>query len=122
VRRYLGQWQKSVNLLDVAMRLTGVNKPWYPTVKACSLFIGGRIEQAMSVAEMVLEHQPNNLEALLVLAAAQVELGMDRRAKATINTIHSQFPAVDVAEWFDKSPYQSQELVERWKNDLALAE
>ena len=70
----MGQWEKAIGLLDVAMRLTGVNKPWYPTVKACSLFIGGRTEQAMSVAEMVLEYQPHNLEALLVLAAAQVEI------------------------------------------------
>ena len=23
-----------------------VNKPWYPTVKACSLLMGGRLEQA----------------------------------------------------------------------------
>ena len=58
VRRYLGQWEKAVDLTDMAMRLTGVNKPWYPTVKACSLFMGGRVEQAAAVAEMVLEHQP----------------------------------------------------------------
>ena len=41
---------QAVDLLDVAMRLTGVNKPWYPTVKACSLFVGGRVEEAASVA------------------------------------------------------------------------
>ncbi len=83
IRRYLGEWEKAIDLTDRAMRLTGVNKPWYPTVKACSLFMGGRIEQAAAMAEMVLEHQPHNLEALLVLTAAQVELGLDRRARAT---------------------------------------
>ena len=36
VRRYLGEWEKAAGLMDVAMRLTGLNKPWYPTVKACS--------------------------------------------------------------------------------------
>jgi len=121
VRRYMGQWEKAIDLLDVAMRLTGVNKPWYPTVKACSLFMGGRIEQAASIAEMVLEHQPHNLEALLVLTAAQVELGMDRRAKATAEIIRGRFPAVDVQAWLDKSPYRTKELVERWKKDLASA-
>ena len=78
VRRYLGDWEKSVDLLDKAMRLSPVNKPWYPTVQSCSLYMGGRFEQASSTAEAVIEHQPNNLEALLVLAASQVELGMDR--------------------------------------------
>ena len=121
VRRYMGQWEKAIDLLEIAMRLTGINKPWYPTVKACSLFIGGRIEQAASVAEMVLDYQPHNLEALLVLAAAQIELGMDRRAKATTEIIRGRFPSVNVEAWFDKSPYQIKELVERWKKDLASA-
>ncbi len=121
VRRYMGQWEKAIDLLDIAMRLTGINKPWYPTVKACSLFIGGRIEQAASVAEMVIDYQPHNLEALLVLAAAQIELGMDRRAKATTEIIRGRFPSVNVEAWLDKSPYQIKELVERWKKDLASA-
>jgi class 3 adenylate cyclase/tetratricopeptide (TPR) repeat protein len=119
VRRYLGQWEEAVDLLDVAMRLTGINKPWYPTVKACSLFIGNRLEQALSVAETVLEHQPNNLEALLVLAGTQVELGMDRRARATAQLIRDRFPAVDVAAWLERNPYQDTEIIDRWKTDLS---
>lgn len=103
------------------MRLTGVNKPWYPTVKACSLLMGGRVEQAASVAEMVLEHQPHNLEALLVLTAAQVELGLDRRARATAELIRERYPSVDIAEWLDRNPYQGKEMVDRWKEDLVSA-
>jgi class 3 adenylate cyclase/tetratricopeptide (TPR) repeat protein len=121
VRRYLGQWEKAVDRLDIAMRLTGINKPWYPTVKACSLYTGGRVEDAASIAETVLDHQPNNLEALLVLAAAQAQLGMDRRAHATADLIKERFPTVDPGAWLDKSPYQSQEIIERWKDDLVAA-
>jgi adenylate cyclase len=119
IRRYLGEWQKAVELLDVAMRLTGINKPWYPTVKACSLFVGGRLEEAGSIAEGVLEYQPHNLEALLVLAAAQAELGMERRARATAELIEERFPAVDAASWLESSPYQRREIIDRWKGDLA---
>jgi adenylate cyclase len=119
VRRYLGQWERAVDLADVAMRLTGVNKPWYPTVKACSLFMGGRLEQAASLAEMVLDFQPNNLEALLVLAAAQVELGLHRRARATADLIRERFPAVDVESWIERNPYTNPERVDRWKSDLS---
>lgn len=121
VRRYLGQWEQAVDLTDTAMRLTGVNKPWYPTVQACSLLLGGEAEQAASMAEMVLEHQPQNLEALLVLAAAQVELGLDRRARATAGLIRERYPAVDVAAWLDANPYQPRALVDRWRDDLAAA-
>ena len=121
VRRYLGQWESAVDLTDVAMRLTGVNKPWYPTVKACSLFLGGRVEQAAAVAEMVLEYQPNNLEALLVLAAAQVELGLGRRARATVELVRDRFPTVDVSAWLAANPYRSPEMVSRWRDDLVAA-
>jgi len=121
VRRYMGDWEEAVELLDVAMRLTAINKPWYPTVKAVSLFMGGRLEESASIAEVVLEHQPNNLEALMVLAAAQQELGLDRRAEATAQTIRERFPSVDTEAWLDRHPYQRRELVERWKGDLASA-
>lgn len=121
IRRYLGQWEQAVELLDVAMRLTGVNKPWYPTVKASSLFAGGRLDEAASLAEGVLDYQPNNLEALLVLAAAQVELGLERRARATAELIKQRFPSVDVHDWLDKTPYQRREMVDRWKGDLTSA-
>ena len=118
LRRYLGQWERSVELMDTAMRLTGINKPWYPTVKACSLFLGDQNEEAAMIAEGVLEYQPNNLEALLVLTAAQVELGMDRKSKATADLIRQRYPSVNVEEWLDKNPYQRKEIVERWKADL----
>lgn len=119
LKRYLGEWEEAVEKLDLAMELTGVNKPWYPTVKACSLFMGHRNEQAVSVAESVLEYQPNNLEALLILAAAQIELGLDRRSQATAAAIRERFPAVDISSWIDKNPYQDKEAVARWKADLA---
>ncbi len=121
VRRYLGDWEKSVDLLDKAMRLSPVNKPWYPTVQACSLYLGGRFEQAASTAEAVIDYQPNNLEALLVLSASQIELGMDRRARATAELIKERYPAVNVEDWLARNPYQDAGMVERWKKDLAAA-
>jgi TolB-like protein len=119
IKRYLGEWEEAVDLLDVAMGLTGINKPWYPTVKACSLLIGNRYEQAASVAEEVLEYQPNNVEALLVLAASQRELGLERRAEATAARLREAFPSLDVGKWMDRNPYRDPALTERWRADLA---
>ena len=121
VRRYLGQWERAVELLDKAMRLTGINKPWYPTVKSSSLFVGNRLEEAAALAQSVIDYQPNNLEALMVLAASQVELGLERRARATAELIKQRFPAVDVERWLDQTPYQRREIVDRWKRDLTSA-
>jgi adenylate cyclase len=119
LNRYMGKWQEAVEELDKAMRLTAVNKPWYPTVKSCSLLIGGRPEQAAAIAESVLEFQPNNVEALLVLAAAQLELGLHRRAEATAHVIHERFPALNVSKWLDDQPYWNESLVQNWRADLA---
>lgn len=119
LKRYLGEWEEAVDLMDVAMRLTGVNNPWYPTVKACSLFIGNRFEQAAAVAESVLEYQPSNAEALLVLAASQAEMGLDRRAHATADRFRAAFPSFNVSAWLDRSPYQDPAMVARWRADLA---
>ncbi len=121
IRRYIGQWETSVDLLDRAMRLTATNKPWYPTVKACSLYMGNRNEAAAAIAESVLEYQPRNLEALLVLTAAQQEQGLERRARATARTIRERFPAVQVAEWLDQRPFQDKQFVTRWKRALEKA-
>ena len=118
LKRYLGEWEEAVDLLDTAMRLTGINKPWYPTVKACSLFVGNRVDQASAVAESVLEYQPNNLEALLVLAAAQVELGLQRRASATADRIRASHPNLNIAEWLKRNPYQDAETVNRLTEDF----
>ena len=110
--------QEAVDLLDVAMRLTGINKPWYPTVKACSLFIGEQVEDAMTVAEVVLDYQPNNLEAHVVLVAAQAELGMNRRATSTVKAINDKFPSVDAVDWLDQNPYMDLDRVKYWKDAL----
>jgi hypothetical protein len=118
VRRYVGEYGRAVSLIDKAMRLSGSTKPWYPTVKACSLFLGGQSDQASAIAEAVLEGQPDNLEALLVLGGAQVEQGLNRRALATAQLVKERFPGTDVEAWIDASPYQNREAVDRWKRNL----
>lgn len=118
VRRYLGQWEQAVELVDQAMELTPVNKPWYPTVLASSYYVGERFEQAAAVAEEVLEHQPENIEALLVLAASQSELGLERRARATGDLVRHRFPRANIDEWLATNPYQDERFVERWRRDL----
>ncbi|MCL1601083.1 MAG: hypothetical protein M3112_06060 [Actinomycetia bacterium] len=118
VRRFLGQWEEAVELVDQAMDLSPVNKPWYPTVLASSYYVGERYEQAAAVAEEVLEFQPQNIEALLVLAASQSELGLERRARATGDMIRDRFPQANISEWLASNPYQDDRFITRWKKDL----
>ncbi|MCL1593483.1 MAG: hypothetical protein M3132_03910 [Actinomycetia bacterium] len=121
IRRYLGQWEQAVTLIDQAMGLSPVNKPWYPTVLASSYYVGRKYEQASAIAEEVLDHQPRNIEALLVLAASQSHLGLARRAHATAATIEERFPDADTAQWLASNPYQDDQFVSRWHDDLVSA-
>jgi len=118
VRRYLGQWEEAIELVDQAMGLSPVNKPWYPTVLASSYYVGERYEQAAAVAQEVLDFQPQNIEALLVLAASQSELGLERRARATGDVIRQRFPGADINEWLASNPYQDDRFVDRWRKAL----
>jgi len=118
VRRFLGQWEEAIELVDQAMGRSQVNKPWYPTVLASSYCVGERYEQAAAVAEEVLEFQPQNIEALLVLAASQNELGLEPRARATGDLIRDRFPQANISEWLASNPYQDDRFIDRWKNDL----
>ena len=121
VRRCLGQWDEAVVLIDHAMDLSPVTKPWYPTVLASSYYIGQRYEEAAATADEVVSYQPNNLEALLILAASQAALGLERRAHATANIIKDRFPGTLRDEWLDSNPYQDAEFVDRWRSDLESA-
>lgn len=119
VHRYMGEWEKSLEKVETAMSLTPVVKPWYPTIQACDYFMADKLERAAATAEAVLEYQANNLEALLVLAAVQVRLGLERRARATASKIREEFPLVDVGEWLDKNPYKDEAMLSAWRDDLA---
>lgn len=92
------------------------------TVQACAFFIGGRFEDAADTAQAVLGHQPHNLEALLVLTAAQQEMGLDRRARATAQIVKDNYPALDVEAWVAERPYQDPELTERWRRVLSAVD
>ncbi len=121
IRRYLGDWRRSVELLDRAIKLSAVTPPWYATVQASALFQGRHLDLAGETAEEVVEHQPDSLEALLILAAVQAEMGLDRRARATAERARAQFPTVDFDRWLEHHPYTDRALVERWRESLTTA-
>lgn len=54
-----------------------------------------------------------------MLAAAQVELGLERRARAMADRVRESFPTLDVDAWLARNPYQDEAIVRRWRADLA---
>jgi adenylate cyclase len=121
VERYLGAWEAAVEACRRALELVSMPQPWHRTVLASAYYVGERYHEAAEVAERVVQAEPNNLEALLVLAAAQQGLGLPRRARATAATIIDRFPHVRCEDLAAHHPYRDPAILRRWGGHLAAA-
>jgi tetratricopeptide (TPR) repeat protein len=88
---------------------------------ATAYYAGGQYEDAADTAERVLEADPDNLEALLVLGAAQQVLGLTRRARATVETIERLFPRLRHDVLWKHHPYRDPTIIDRWATHLSAA-
>lgn len=122
VLRYAGRWQPAVELAQQAIRLTPWPFPWYRSVLASALYVGERYEDLIDVVEPLRGDGSADLEALLLLAAAEVAVGMPRRAGATLELARSRFPGTSPEEFVERQPFVDLEVVERWLRHLQPAE
>lgn len=121
VLRYAGRWQPAVELAQQAIRLTPWPFPWYRSVLASALYVGGRYEDLVDVVEPLRGDGSADLEALLLLAAAEVAVGMPRRAGATLDLARSRFPGTSTEGFVRHQPFVDPEVIERWHRHLDSA-
>jgi adenylate cyclase len=121
VQRYLGAWEAAVEACRRALELVSMPQPWHGTVLASAYYVGARYHEAAEAAEGVLQADPDNLQALLVLAAAQQGLRLPRRARATAATIMHRFPHVRCVDLAAHHPYRDPAILRRWSGHLAAA-
>jgi tetratricopeptide (TPR) repeat protein len=121
VQRYLGAWEAAVEACRRALELASMPQPWHGTVLASAYYVGGRYHEAAEAAEGVLHADPDNLQALLVLAAAQQGLRLPRRARATAANIMHRFPHVRCDDLAAHHPYRDPAILRRWSGHLAAA-
>jgi TolA-binding protein len=88
---------------------------------ASAYYTGGQYEDAADTAERVLETHPDDLEALLVLGAAQQALGLTRRARATVDTIERLYPGLRRDALWKHQPYRDPTIIDRWATHLSAA-
>lgn len=121
VHLHLGAWEAAVESAARALRLSPVPRPWYATLMASAYYTGGQYEDAADTAERVLETHPDNLDALLVLGAAQQALGLKRRARATVHTIERLYPGLRHDALWKHQPYRDPTIIDRWATHLSAA-
>lgn len=121
VQRYVGDWHAAVEACQRAQDLSPLPKPWYGAVLASAYYVGQRYHEAIDAAEQTIAHRPHDLEALLVLAAAQQALGLRRRARATAATIIDAHPQTRRADLVAQHPFRDADVIDRWVRHLAEA-
>lgn len=121
VQRYLGAWEAAVQACRRALDLVSTPQPWHFTVPATAYYIGQRHYDAAETAERLVQSEPNNVETLLVSAAAQQALGLRRRARATVASIVDRFPDARCQNLASRYPYRDPNILQRWTTHLVAA-
>jgi len=121
VQRYRGAWQEAVEAALRAIELSSGSTPWFAAVLASAYYVGERYHDAIDAAERLVDGGAETEETLLILAAAQQALGLERRARATAGLIAERFPGTrssDLARWH---PFRDPAVLERWHAHLRAA-
>jgi class 3 adenylate cyclase/tetratricopeptide (TPR) repeat protein len=120
IHRYLGDWEAAVESSRRAIAMSPTPKPWYETTLAGAYYAGRRYQEAADTAELVIDTK-GNLEAWLLLAAAQQALGLERRAAASVEAVRARYPAARRTELRRAHPFREPEVLDRWMAHLARA-
>ena len=81
VLNYLGRPAEAISLAQFAMRLAPVYPSYYPAVLSAAYYGCSRFEEALDAAKISFQADPNNLEALLLIVAANGALGRSEQAQ-----------------------------------------
>ena len=119
VLNYLGRPAEAVGLAQFAMRLAPVYPAYYPAVLSAAYYGCSRFEEALDAAEISFEADSNNLDALLLIVAANVALGRLETAKEAARKVPILKPDFTIETFAVNHPYKDQlhlkEIISRLK-------
>jgi serine/threonine protein kinase/tetratricopeptide (TPR) repeat protein len=118
---YAGKPAEAVEMLQRAIRLTPAFPPIFVSVLAMGLYLQGRHDEAVDAARGTLELTPGNLEALVVLAAAQSASGRAAEARATRQEILRIKTDFAVDDFVRSQPFRDPTLLTGLAADLREA-
>jgi TolB-like protein/tetratricopeptide (TPR) repeat protein len=120
ILNYLGRPEQAVDLAHYAMRLAPVFPPYYPAVLAASYYGSGKFEEAVAAAEIALQVDPENIDAL-VTAAANQALGRSAEAGAAVEKIRKARPDFNLQTFAHRQPYKNPQDLDRLVGRLKKA-
>ncbi len=121
VLNYLGRPAEAISLAKFAMRLAPVFPSYYPAVLSAAYFGSRRFEEALDAAEISIEADPNNLDALLLIAAANAALERLELAKEAARKVLHLRPDFTIETFAKNHPYKDKSQLERMISQLRQA-
>jgi TolB-like protein len=121
VLNYLDRPDEAIQYAEQAIRLTPIAPTIYPGILASSYYWAGRFEEAIAAAHAVIEHNPDALDAWLVLTAAESALDNRPAAQAAAAEVQNLKPDLELSSYLDSQPYVGKERVELLENRLRWA-
>jgi adenylate cyclase len=114
---YAEQPQRSLELVQKAMRLNPYYPDWYLWYLADIYDAMGRAEDV--VATVMRMHDPS--EGQRLLAVNYSHLGMMREAQAAAREVIRLHPQFTIAQWRERPPYRDRLVLERYVEGLRKA-
>ena len=114
---YAGQPQKSVELLEKAMRLNPYYPDWYLWYLADAYDSLGRYSDVVAA----IQRMRNPSEGRRLLAIAYAHLGMMNEARAAAAEVLRLHPGFTISQWRRRPPFQEGDAFERYLEGLRKA-
>jgi tetratricopeptide (TPR) repeat protein len=121
VLNYLGKSTEAIGLAKFAMRLAPVYPSYYPAVLSAAYYGSSRFQEALDAAEVSFEADPNNLDALLLMVAANSALGRYDQAQKAVNNLRSIRPEFTIDTFATNHPYKDLKSLEKMVSQLKRA-
>jgi adenylate cyclase len=121
VLNYLGKSTEAIGLAKFAMRLAPVYPSYYPAVLSAAYYGSSRFQEALDAAEVSFEADPNNLDALLLMVAANSSLGRYDQAQKAVNNLRNIRPEFTTDTFATNHPYKDLKSLEKMVSLLKQA-
>ena len=110
---YLGRPQEAVPLARLSIRLSPVYPSYYPTVLGYAYFHCNELDKAREAAEVGIQADPANLEAMVLMTAIHAAGGDQRQADEMAARIQEVYPDFSPEGFAAGHPYKQQKDLDR---------
>jgi adenylate cyclase len=117
----LGRPAEAIGLAQFAMRLAPVYPSYYPAVLSAAYFGSSRFEEALEAANISIEADTNNLDALLLIVAANAALGRLELAKEAARKVMILKPDFTIETFAKNHPYKDRSQLQKMISNLQQA-